>query len=86
MLGVEKSSLKVSLHLYTDMNIQKQINYWSKKLGIDKKQFRKPHIKKSKLSDITYHNGFGQGTCSVLYDNRDISEYVLQSIRYLEGL
>lgn len=85
-LGVDKKKLKISLHLYSDMNINKQVKYWSKFLSINICQFRKPYIKKTKLTDITYRNGFGQGTCSVIYDNRDVSEYVLQGIRYLENM
>jgi len=85
-LGVDKRKLKINLHLYSDMNIKKQVKYWSDFLCINECQFRKPYIKNTKLTDITYRNGFGQGTCSVIYDNRDVSEYVLQGIRYLESI
>ncbi len=84
--GVDKKKLKVSLHLYSDMDISKQMKYWSKLLDISISQFRKPYIKKSKFTDITYRNGFGQGTCSLIYDNRDLSEYVLQGIKYIEKI
>jgi len=85
-LGVDKNKIKVSLHLYSDMDIDKQMKYWSKLLDIGMNQFRKPYIKKSKFTDITYRNGFGQGTCSIIYDNRDLSEYVLQGIKYIEKM
>jgi len=85
-LGVDKNKLKISLHLYSDMDINKQIKYWSQLLDIDKSQFRKPYIKKSKLTDITYRNGFGQGTCCLIYDNRDLSEYIMQGLKYIENL
>lgn len=84
-LGIKKRKLKVSLHLYSDMNIKEQMLYWSKLLNIDINQFRKPYIKKTKLASINYKNGFGHGTCSLIYDNRDISEYVKQGIKYIEN-
>jgi hypothetical protein len=84
--GINRKKLKVSLHLYSDMDISKQMKYWSKLLNINISQFRKPYIKKSNLTDITYRNGFGQGTCSLIYDNRDLSEYVLQGIKYIEKM
>ncbi|MFA5095416.1 MAG: helix-turn-helix domain-containing protein [Candidatus Paceibacterota bacterium] len=82
--NVPKSKLKVHLHLYSDMNIKKQINFWSKTLNIPTIQFRKPYIKKTKLSSITYTNGFGQGTCSVILDNGPISAEVMMGIQYIQ--
>lgn len=86
LFGVKKDRLKIHLHLYSDMNIKRQIKYWSRLLNINDGQFRKPYIKKSKSTDITYKNGFGQGTCSVVYDNRNLSEYVLQGLKYIENI
>lgn len=86
LLGVDKGKLKIHLHLYSDMNVQKQIRYWSKYLNIREENFRKPYVKSSKSTNITYKNGFGQGTCSIVYDNRDVSEYVLQALKYIENI
>ena len=85
-LGVDKKKLKVNLHLYSDMNVKKQIDYWSKFLKLNTSQFRKPYIKESKQTNITYRNGYGQGTCCLIYDNRDISEYIKQGLKYIESL
>lgn len=81
---VPKSKLKVHLHLYSDMDIKKQINFWSKTLDISVTQFRKPYIKKTKLSSITYTNCFGQGTCSVILENGPISSEVIMGIQYIQ--
>jgi hypothetical protein len=83
---VSKSKLKVHLHLYSDMNIKKQMNFWSRTLNIPLSQFRKPYIKKTKLSSITYTNGFGQGTCSVILDNGIICSEVLMGIQYIQDV
>ncbi len=84
--NVSKSKLKVHLHLYSDMNIKKQINFWSKTLNIPVSQFRKPYIKKTTLSSITYTNGFGQGTCSVILDNGPICAEVMMGIKYIQDV
>ena len=84
--NVPKSKLKVHLHLYSDMNIKKQVNFWSKTLNIPISQFRKPYIKKTKLSSITYTNGFGQGTCSVIFENGPVSAQVMMGIQYIQDI
>ncbi len=82
--NVQKSKLKIHLHLYSDMNIKRQINFWSKKLSVPISQFRKPYIKKTKFSSITYTNGFGQGTCSVVLDDGQMCSEVLMGIQYIQ--
>ncbi len=83
---VPKSKLKVHLHLYSDMNIKKQMKFWSKTLDLPLSQFRKPYIKKTTLTSITYTNGFGQGTCSVILDNGPISSQVMMGIQYIQDI
>lgn len=83
---VPKSKLKIHLHLYSDMNIKKQMKFWSDTLDIPLMQFRKPYIKKTTLSSITYTNGFGQGTCSVILDNGPICAQVMMGIKYIQDV
>jgi transcriptional regulator with XRE-family HTH domain len=82
--GVKRDQLRVSLHLYSDMNIKKQEKYWSKELSIPLSQFRKSYIKDTKLSSITYHNGFGQGTCSVIVGGARLYEKVIMGMKYIQ--
>jgi len=84
--NVPKSKLKIHLHLYSDMNIKKQMDFWSKTLDIPIKQFRKPYIKKTQLSSITYTNGFGQGTCSVILDNGPVCAQVMMGVQYIQDI
>ncbi|PJC65285.1 MAG: hypothetical protein CO020_01420, partial [Candidatus Colwellbacteria bacterium CG_4_9_14_0_2_um_filter_50_12] len=58
-LGVDREKLKIKLHLYKDMDIKKEFDFWSRELKINKSQFVKPYIKNSNKSNITYKNGFG---------------------------
>src|SRR3989344_5710719 len=72
LLDIKRKYLKIKLHLYSDMNIKRSLDFWSKELNIPISQFRKPYIKKTQLKSITYKNGFGKGTCCVMFDNRDL--------------
>jgi transposase-like protein len=86
LLNISKDKLKVFLHLYSDMNINKEINFWAKGLQIPKSQFRKPYIKKTLFTNITYKNGFGHGTCSILYGNKPIHDYVMMGVKRIQDL
>ncbi len=81
--NVQRKKLKVKLYLYSDMNINKSIAFWSKELRIPVSQFTKPYIKKTNLASITYKNGFGKGTCCVMFDNRDLLEYIIMGLKYI---
>jgi hypothetical protein len=81
--NIKKTELSILLHLYKDMNIKSSTDFWVKELKIPLNQFKKPYIKNSKLTDLTYKNGFGKGTCNVKICRRDIKEYIIQSLRYL---
>ena len=84
LFGVKQNQLKIHLHLYSDMDIKKQEKYWSRELSIPLSQFRKSYIKKNKFSSITYHNGFGQGTCSVMVGNVILFNKILMGLKYIQ--
>ena len=84
LLGIKRNQLRVHLHLYSDMNIKKQEKYWSEELSIPLSQFRKSYIKDTKFSAITYHNGFGQGTCSVYVGSEKLHKKVLMGLKYIQ--
>lgn len=83
LLGVKRKDLKVRLHLYSDMNVKEAIAFWSKELNISISQFKKPYIKETKLKSITYKNGFGKGTCCVIFGDRNLWEYVIMGLKYI---
>lgn len=84
--GVKRKNLKVKLHLYSDMNVKTSLDFWSKELKIPISQFRKSYIKKTELKSITYKNGFGRGTCCVMFDDRDLWEYIIMGIKYISKI
>lgn len=78
-LKVPKEKIRVYLHLYSDMDVEKEMEFWSKELKIPLSQFVKPYIKKSKKADID-HKGFGHGTCGLLITNTRLKERILMGI------
>lgn len=84
MLGVPKRALRVKLHIYSDMDESRTIDYWCKEVGFNRSQFKKTYVKESALSGITYTKGvYGHGTCNVIYSNRQLNDFVLQGIQYI---
>ncbi|MDP9249043.1 MAG: helix-turn-helix domain-containing protein [bacterium] len=83
LLGVKRKDLKVKLHLYSDMNIKQSIDFWSRELKIPTNRFYKTYVKKTCLESITYRNGFGKGTCSVIFGNKPLWEYISMGLKYL---
>ena len=82
-LDVPREKLRVKLHLYSDMDIQQETKYWSRALGIPPRQFHKSYIKESTLSGLTYKNGYGHGTCNLLFDNMAMWEYITMALKYI---
>jgi hypothetical protein len=81
--NISKKKLKFNLHLYSDMVVKDELLFWSKILSVSLGQFRKPYIKKTKITDRTYSNGFSHGTCSVVYENKIMTDYVLSALRII---
>lgn len=83
IIGVNKKDLRVKLHLYSDMDVEDKTNFWSKTLKIPLTNFRKPYIKDSKFSSLTYKNSFGHGTCMVSYGNSNIHNKIIMSLKFI---
>ena len=79
-MGIKEKNMKIHLHLYKDMKIIKEINYWSTQLQIPKSQFIRPYIKESKKSNID-QKGFGHGTCGLVVHNTVLKEKILMGIQ-----
>ena len=86
LIGADREKCHFTLHVYADMDPQKEIHYWVKELSVKQGAFYKPYIKKSNLTDITYHNGFGHGTCNARYPSQELNDYVLMGLKYIRGL
>lgn len=81
-LGVPNEKINLRLHLYSDMDVDTETDFWIRTLKVPKSQFNKPYIKKSLRSDITYNKGgFGHGTCNARIYNARLSEKVVLGIK-----
>lgn len=82
ILRVPKNKIRIYLHLYKNMRIKKELNFWSKITKIPLGQFRKPYIKKTSSRAIDYFT-FGHGTCNVLVSGKDIKHKIMAGIRVI---
>lgn len=82
--GIKKEKIKIKLHLYKDMDINKEVNFWAKELSVKKSQFYKPYIKNSNKSFLTYKNGFGHGTCNAIIADAALSKKILMGLKVIE--
>lgn len=78
-LKIPKEKIKVYLHLYKDMDIEVEKQFWSKQINIPLSRFIKPYIKKSRKADID-HKGFGHGTCGLYVYDTPLKERILMAI------
>ena len=82
VMGMPRERLYVRLHLYVDMDIEKETLFWSEIIQLPLRQFRKPYIKTSTLSGLTYKT-VGHGTCNVRFENMPMWEYITMALTYL---
>lgn len=80
---VKKNLLRVYLHLYKDMDINNELNFWSKTLIIPLSQFTKPYIKMAKSTRINHKGGFGHGTCTIMYNNVELKQKIMMQLKLL---
>ena len=85
-IGGERKQVRFVLHLYKDMDVKKELAVWSKALDFPLSAFTKPYIKQSNLSEVTYRNGFGHGTCNVRYMSQDLNDYVRMGLFHIREL
>ncbi len=80
VLQVSQDKIRVYLHLYSDMRVNKEMKFWSKELKLPLSQFYKPYIKKSRRSKID-HKGHGHGTCGLAVIDIRLKEKILMGIK-----
>ncbi len=85
LFGVKKEKLKARLHLYSDMQIEKQVAFWAKELNLSTTTFRNTYIKQSESSKrVNYKGRFGFGTCAVWVHSMELYEKIMMSIDVLK--
>jgi hypothetical protein len=79
---LKKEDFKFHLHLFTDIDQKEATNFWSKELGIKKKQFYKPTITITGALG-TYKKKSKYGVLTIYYANTKLRNIL---IRMLEDL
>lgn len=64
-LGIKQNRLKATLHLYENMDLEQEKEFWKKELNFNNSQFFKPQIRKLKKSSFSYKESYRHGTCSI---------------------
>jgi transposase-like protein len=64
-LAVPKERIKATLHLYENMDIEKEKEFWKNELGFQENQFYKPSIRKLRKSSFSYRESYRHGTCNI---------------------
>ena len=82
ILGIKKDKLRVQLHLYNDMDIEREILYWQNVIGIKRDQFIKPYIKETSSQKID-HSSFGHGTCNVYTYDVKLKHKIMAGIKVI---
>lgn len=80
-LDVSLRKLRVSLQLYNDMEIAKEVKFWSGISGIPISQFIRPYVKATSSMRINHKGGFGHGTCNVRVNSVNLAEKIFMSIK-----
>lgn len=80
--NISKEKVKVLIHLYEDMDIERSLSFWSREIHIPVSQFSRPYIKKSRRTDID-QKGFGHGTCNLVLSDVRLKEKVIVGIKVI---
>lgn len=80
-LKINREKIRIQLHLYSDMEIEKEIQFWSQRLNVPYSQFTRPYIKQTLAKDINRKGGFGHGTCNIRIGDTRLAEKTLMTIK-----
>jgi len=85
-IGIPRNKISVYLHLYKDMDIEKETRYWSRALSLSLRAFRKPYIKPSLFNKRKNYKGrIGHGTCNLIIYSRDVYELIIMGVEYIRA-
>lgn len=80
--GVKKSDLRFGLQVFSDMEPNKVLMFWTKKIGAAKNQFQKIIITPSR-GDGTYRRRTRYGVLTVYYYNRKLRDLLCMELKSL---
>ncbi|HEX4103996.1 MAG TPA: hypothetical protein VHZ04_00770 [Candidatus Paceibacterota bacterium] len=74
--SIDKTDLKFGLQLFTDIDVDEALDFWTKKLNIKRSQINKPIITKSG-SIGTYRKKSQYGVMTVMYHNKKLRDLLV---------
>lgn len=77
--GVDKSKLKFSLQIFSDMDTAKELDFWIKELGVDSSQFYKITVTISG-SLGTYRRKSEHGVLQVYFHNKKLRDFLISKL------
>jgi len=77
--GIDRNRLKFSLQIFSDISKEKALNYWIKKLGVNREQFYKTIISKVRGRG-TYKYKSEYGVIIVYFNNIKLKKIILEMI------
>ena len=80
-LNVPNNEIKAQLHLYENMDIEKEQKFWQNELKFSKIHFYKSMIRKLKKSSFSYAESYRHGTCSIYVMGVERKTKIMMAIR-----
>lgn len=80
-LSISRDKIKAELHLYENMDIGEEQEFWKKELRFSSKQFSKPQIRKLRKSSFSYKESFRHGTCRIYFGSVEKKMEVMSAIK-----
>jgi hypothetical protein len=80
-LKVEKSRIRIQLHLYDSMNTQVERKFWAQQTGLPYSQFYKDQIREIRPKSFSYSESFRHGTCKIYINGLKETQELMLSIR-----
>lgn len=80
-LDIKYEDMRAQLHLYENMDIKKEEQFWLKILNFKRNQLYKTQIRPLRPGSFTYTGGFGHGTCSLEYSKGPKKTKLLMAIK-----
>jgi hypothetical protein len=76
MFGVQSSNLKFGLQIFSDINPQEALDFWTRELGVNSYQFHRPTVTISG-SLGTYRKKSLYGVVTVIYHNKKLRDILV---------
>lgn len=81
--GIQKKKLRFSIVIFHDVTPQTALNFWSKQLGVHKKQFQRPVVISLRRRG-TYKHRAPYGVATLYFNNRKLRDLICADIEKLQ--